>query len=361
MKRYLFLLSFVIAVSCNDQQPVTGNTQPDTVNLQPVTSNPQPATSNPVTSSLQPPLLACLLSEISYCSSQQDSLSKYVPGWKIIWSPAAVNGNHAFLATNDTDYALSIRGSLIGFSEDAFNNWIKQDLNVAEQALWPYAASQKAVVSAGSFSAWYNISMMKDGKGFTLLKMLDSVCHDGTRLLITGHSLGGNLSTVVASWIDEHFKKQNIVHPDINVITFAAPAAGNAAFAENYNSRFPHSIRYENVNDIVPKFPVSDRISELGGLFHAGPDAGKIKVGYAILKVDLSTVFTGVGVTLRGISLRTGYYPYLQTNGNGTVIQVPLSGKNNNQEASAWFAEAGYQHSIEQYAKAMGVPVIHVP
>lgn len=334
------------SISPNDPASAASKLQPETRDTSPVTAN------------LSAPL-ACLLTEISYCNALEDTAGKYLSGWKVIWNPASLGGNHAFLATDGNRYALAIRGSLISFTEDAFNNWILQDLNVGEQSPWPFSAKNGAMISAGSMLAWGNITAMKDRKGKTLIQMLDSLLQNDTPLLITGHSLGGNLATVVAVWIDAHFKKQNRVHPDINVMTFAAPAAGNQVFADDFNERFPHALRYENKFDIVPKFPVAEKVRELQGLYQAGPVADQIKVGYGFLKVSLSSVISGIQISLHGMAIRPGYSAYVQTNGNGTLLTLPLSGNNKDQNAVNWFAEAGYQHSAEQYAKALGVPVIH--
>lgn len=355
MKRVFYGLIVCLSFSCNNDQPAG---KQSAVSSTPLTV---PGTASPDTSSSLStfsPGFACLLTEISYCAAIQDTVAKYIPAWKVIWDPASRGGNHAFLATNGTAYALSIRGSLISFTEDAFNNWIRQDLNVAEQAAWPFSGKPGAMISAGSEAAWGNIAVMKDGTGKTLLQMLDSLMNDHTPLLITGHSLGGNLATVVATWIDAHFKKQNSPHPDINVITFAAPAAGNAVFADDFNQRFPLALRYENRYDIVPKFPVAEKVAELQDLYHSGPAVQQIKVGYGFLKVPFSTIINGIQLSLHGLSMRTGYSAYVQTNGQGTPVSIPLSGKNNEQNAVSWFAEAGYQHGAEQYAKALGAPVI---
>jgi hypothetical protein len=40
------------------------------------------------------------------------------------------------------------------------------------------------------------------------------------------------------------------------------------------------------------------------------------------------------------------------------LITIPLSGKNDTNYPVSWFAEAGYQHGMAQYAAALGAPVI---
>ena len=273
-----------------------------------------------------------------------------------------MNGNHCFIASKDSVFILSIRGSLLEFSEDAFNNWVLQDLNVKDQVDWPFSLQKGSKVSVGAMTGLKNILDMRDATLHqSLVQFVDSACSSGHSLLITGHSLGGNLATVTASWLYDHFHKGPKPAPALNVITYAAPAAGNLLFATDYLQKFPQSTRYENVNDIVPKFPVADRVAELDHLFYPGPRAVDVKVGYRFIKVGLNTIFAGMRLTLKGVEMAYGSSVYTQTNGNGMPVQVALSGKYSSPTVSNWFAEAGYQHSMEQYAKGLGAPVIHVP
>lgn len=366
MKRGVFILFVMFSVSCNDQQTAGDKPKPisaeDTAKRELQPSGAMAAAGDTVNQHpvLNETLVTCILSEISYCKGQDDSIRKYLPGWSLVWDPAAINGNHCFIAKKDSLLVLSIRGSLLEFSEAAFNNWVLQDLNVKDQLDWPFSAQAGAKVSVGAFTGWKNITDMRDNVHHqTLLQFVDSACGPGSTLLITGHSLGGNLSTVCASWLYDHFHRSTKPLPGLNVITYAAPAAGNEAFAADYLHKFPGSTRYENVNDIVPKFPVADRVADLGHLYYPGPMATEIKVGYGFLKMGLTNVFTGMQLTLKGIGIANGNSPYMQTNGNGFPVQVPLSGKFSASTVANWFAEAGYQHSMEQYAKALGAPVIH--
>lgn len=306
------------------------------------------------------PAMACTLSEITYCPTPEDSIARYLPDWKIIWSPPSVRGNYAFIATDGNNYAVAVRGSLLSFTWDAFNNWIYQDMNVATQENWPYTdTAVKAKISSGAYSGWQNMMALKDTIAHkTMRQVLDSVITPTTPLYFTGHSLGGNLATVFASWFYNDLKKMNHTAGPMNVITFAAPAAGNTAFATDFNRKFPAALRYENKNDMVPKFPLADEVGNLGRLFDKGPSAGDIMVGYKSATVSLSTVFTTMQYAIKGLEIFT-ISAYRQPCGGGTQLDVPLSGKNNGKDAAAWFAEAGYQHSVEQYARAVGAPVIH--
>lgn len=65
-------------------------------------------------------------------------------------------------------------------------------------------------------------------------------------LYITGHSLGGALSTICAY----DFADYNPIH-----YSFAAPRSGNVDYANIFNTRVPQSLRINNTEDIVPTLP----------------------------------------------------------------------------------------------------------
>lgn len=302
---------------------------------------------------------ACILSEISYCPDPESKLSQYLPGWNIVFKPVPVGGNYAFVATDGNIYAIGIRGSLLEFSGDALSNWLYNDLNVASQKDWSYSEpGTNARISNGSYIGWQNLNQLKDTtSGALLWDFLNALPADAP-IVLTGHSLGGNLATVYASYLKWQWKQEGNPKKNINVITFAAPAAGNKGFAESFDKEFPNSIRVENSNDIVPKFPVSGKIADLGNLFAPTPSASNVSIGYKGLTVTLSKTFLLMSGALDLLRITNNVSPYVQTNGTGSVIQIPLSGTNNSDDAKSWFAEAGYQHGMAKYSAALKAPVI---
>jgi triacylglycerol lipase len=305
--------------------------------------------------------LACTFSEISYCTQPQDTLDKYLPGWKITWNPESINGNYAFVASKGEKHVIAIRGSVLAFNEDAFENWVKQDLHVAVQENWPYTDNADgAKVSQGAYDGWQNLVNLKDKQsGRSLKQFLDSAVTKEIPLLITGHSLGGNLATVFASWLDHEMKKENKQLKNLSIITFAAPAAGNTVFAADFDKRFPNAVRIENTNDIVPKFPVALAIDKLSELYSPSPAAKEIEIDFTLISFKLTRVFDVIKLSINGIEAVNGGSKYAQL--KGSLINIPLSGKYNANTVENFFAEAGYQHSVEQYANAAGAPIIKTP
>ena len=69
---------------------------------------------------------------------------------------------------------------------------------------------------------------------------------DITTIFITGHSLGGALSTIAAYDLAQYTP----IH-----YSFAAPRSGNVLYAKNFNELVPQSLRVNNTEDIVPQLP----------------------------------------------------------------------------------------------------------
>lgn len=80
--------------------------------------------------------------------------------------------------------------------------------------------------------------------------------HPESKLLITGHSLGGSLAIFCAL----HLTKLGLTP---QVITFGQPRLGNAAFANVVNKVLDAPLRFTNHNDVVPHLPL-----ESMGFYH---------------------------------------------------------------------------------------------
>jgi triacylglycerol lipase len=332
----VILLSFILITGCD--QKATGKKVPA-----------KPAFTE---------ITASILAQITYCTNPQEKLNKFLPQWKIVWNPKPVEGNYAFVATDGTTYSIAIRGSVIDFSWDAFSNWIYHDFNIASQKKWMYAdGTTDAYISLGAYEAFENMEKMKDtATGKSLWEFISTAVKEENKIVVTGHSLGGKLAGVYASYLHNKFKAAGKTNQSINVISFAAPAAGNQSFADAFNKTFPNAVRIENKNDLVPKFPVSGSMSELKNLFSSGPDAAVIDVGYKGFTIKLNTAIGFLATAMNIIDISNGG-AYAQIAGDGKLISIPLSGKNNSNSIESWLAEAKYQHGMAQYAKFLGGPV----
>ena len=75
------------------------------------------------------------------------------------------------------------------------------------------------------------------------------------QLIITGHSMGGALSTLCALDMTLLFASGRKPRPTIYHYSFASPRVGNAEFATLFDAHVPQSVRIANLADIVPTLP----------------------------------------------------------------------------------------------------------
>jgi predicted lipase len=92
-----------------------------------------------------------------------------------------------------------------------------------------------------------------------------------TKVLTTGHSLGGALAILAALDI-----RQNVPDKQVSCYTFGSPKVGDPAFAKFYDGRVPNTFRIVNDADIIPTIPPVG-YAHVGQLYHL--QASKIDSG----------------------------------------------------------------------------------
>jgi hypothetical protein len=172
--------------------------------------------------------------------------------WSLVWGPALNQGILAYVAlsADKTQYALAIRGSLVNWDIPGFfHNWF-DDLDAFKQVPWQYPSTVAgALIAYGTNDALSSlIGLIDPDTHVHLLDYLRSTFQNsGENLIVTGHSLGGCLTTVGAAWLHNQLPNVNITP-----FAFAPPTAGNQAFVKYYNSIFPEAYCCVNTWDIVP-------------------------------------------------------------------------------------------------------------
>lgn len=260
---------------------------------------------------------------------------------------------------------LAVRGSL-PFTDpptwDEFYNWVVEDLNVADQHQWGPPVLGGAIVSEGTWIAFNQLNTMVNqvsGQPTTIYPMLKNALTTGKRVIITGHSLGGNMANTFASNLAYQLQKESMTTQNVFLYTFAAPGSGNKGFANSVDKNYPgdQSRHYELFDDIVPKCPVFQRVLELSQKFQPPPAPYAPDISYDYLSLaDAIIALAGVIAASYGANQTNAY---VQVTNNYEVIKFPLSPLYMEQDSlEDWFYQALYQHGLTQYSKAIEGPPV---
>jgi Lipase (class 3) len=279
---------------------------------------------------------------------------------QLVWLGISSDFSNLLYVVQDTSvanrYALVARGTDWNFLTD----WV-DDFDVLNTQVWIYASppDPSILVAQGSWDglhALLNIKSQPDGVDlFTLLPQLGAQAGaSGLDLLITGHSLGGALATILGLYLSDTVGKWSGGASPISLksYTFAAPTTGNAAYADYYNGRSGltsiswEAYRIYNSQDIVP-FAYAD----IEGIADNGMPLDEI------LELEVSAMTALVQATLTG-----GGVSYTQV---GNVVSLdntsfqggPPTCTNPATSLDEFACWVTYEHSYCTYMRLLGLTV----
>ena len=170
--------------------------------------------------------------------------------WSLSWVGLTQDGaNLAYLAKGPDDgngsvYALALRGTVMGDLVD-----LAEDMDVGQLEHFTAGGTppdrSQPKISKGAKEAFKHII-----SGTDLPKqMVDLAPHT---LYVVGHSLGGAMATTIALFLQHQASAGTLPISKILPYTFAAPTAGDAAFAAWFDQQFPNAVCTHNKYDVVP-------------------------------------------------------------------------------------------------------------
>lgn len=299
-----------------------------------------------------------LFNQVVYKINHKDSFAKYAPGYDIVFLPQPVNGNLALIVKNKIteQYALVIRGSLIEFTNAGFQNFILQDFNIFTIKKWQYADTVKeAYISNGAYTGFQNLLQLKDiNTGLAIKEFIEQKIPVDASIVITGHSLGGNLAYPLAGYLKKELpvEKKN----RLQLVTFGAPAAGNAAFVQDMEEKFPEAERYTIDKDIAPVFPDYARMGELARMIGIDSvlDIDKLIAGGTPADINASDIINIAGELLEQGGVITKTNKYVQSQKHLRVLTSNDTASSHSVSVEALFNRAYQFHKADAYALLLG-------
>src|SRR5690242_928689 len=178
--------------------------------------------------------------------------------WQCVWGPAYDDSNLVFAAAcgssagQPAQVAVVTRGTDANVDHCGLIKQVIEDWDVVSHRKLPWAPESDSRIAQGTLDAFDVVTKLRHPNGKqTLLEFLTKFlgAHPSAQLIVTGHSLGGCWSTVLAAWLSFALPS---AATQIVPVTFAAPTAGNPEFANRFSSSFPSALRYVNTMDVVP-------------------------------------------------------------------------------------------------------------
>jgi hypothetical protein len=155
-----------------------------------------------------------------------------------IATPVTGTNTQLALFDDDTQVYIAVRGTE-GFSwPNGIRDWVS---NAAAEAV--DFKEGKGKVHLGFYSCFKSVQGDID-------KFLKENGRAKKKIVVTGHSLGGAVATLIAAYIRGTF------HGDVMLYTFGSPRVGDADFVKHYSQADQvHAWRLFNVCDVVPLVP----------------------------------------------------------------------------------------------------------
>ena len=173
-----------------------------------------------------------------------NTIEKIKFAWHKVCCASGVTNKENFLNETDTDGYTGINGDyfVIRFNGTNFNQWkdIKTDFFFCKKKI-PYGNYNSPIkVHSGFINAYKSIREYLHDKWKASGK---------SKIFISGHSLGGSLTTLAAVDFQYNF------NPELEAVSFGAPRVGNRAFVKSFTERVPQFLNVINGQDLVTKLP----------------------------------------------------------------------------------------------------------
>lgn len=179
--------------------------------------------------------------------------------WSLGWGPQVSpdNGNLMYAAEfldlesgQPVFSAVVIRGTDTQAKPSGILQQLVEDVAAEKQVVFPDNNLVGAKIAQGTKFGLNVLNGFTDASNGTVEQYLNEFLktNPAAPVVVTGHSLGGCQTTVMATYLSTTLPPGTRIVPN----SFAAPTAGNSAFIQLYERTFPFAPRWFNSMDLVP-------------------------------------------------------------------------------------------------------------
>lgn len=283
-----------------------------------------------------------------------DGITAGLPtGWAVAWGPALSpdRGNLLYGVGNTTtnQYAVVVRGTDWSF----LLNWIEDFGSMLGLTQYLGTPNDPAIQIAFGTSLGLQVLLgLTDNTTGKTVQQFVSGLPAAAGVFVTGHSLGGCLASAIAPLVSQAAGGANRV----KAYTFAAPSAGNAAFATYYNSLFADSAHPGQ----SMAFRVYDTLDVVPNAWASLPVIKTYYQGFVLATPEIKDIVDFAQGVVNGDYSQVG----VPSNGSATALTGGIVwpweegiGSSFDPIADALFAwQVGQQHATTNYLSLLGVP-----
>ncbi|MDV3348258.1 lipase [Leptothoe sp. LEGE 181152] len=209
---------------------------------------------------------------------QDEEIQKLIGVWNLAWGPGIFSApivsekadNTMFIVAPEADPTQAVV-AIAGTS--GLVDWVFENFNVKETVPWPYGhSSTNPQISKGinfGLDKLTDMESFDSTTSFSITAQQYLASQSFTKVMVTGHSLGGALSPCYALYLDETRSQwDSIGSAIISCLPTAGQTPGDINFSQYYDSKLlATTTKIWNLLDIVPHAFNTERLGEIPDLY----------------------------------------------------------------------------------------------
>lgn len=195
---------------------------------------------------------------------------------ELVWGPELVidyDGGDSYISKNlmyctkiyDSNHNPIYNIGIAGTNMISHYDWFSEDMPVTQQSRWNFGGA----ISQGSMTGFEKLNALtSSGKNLLTFLHEEFANNPNMTINVAGHSLGGALTQVYASYLKGSIKNSDQKSPRVEAWVYAGPTAGNSEFATKLVQHLEGYHAYNNAYDLVPHAWQADSLAQACAIYN---------------------------------------------------------------------------------------------